>query len=72
MDIWAETGYPKATLGENALVFLSQSSVSVWGPGQEDAEEWGGLLVKKMARKNRVGKCWSDTHSFYVFTEELA
>lgn len=31
MNILAETGYPKATLGENALVFLGQISVSVWG-----------------------------------------
>lgn len=56
MNIWAETGYPKATLRENALVFLSQSSVSVWGRGQEDTEEWGGLLMKTMTRRNRVGK----------------
>lgn len=57
MNILAETGYPKATLGENALVFLGQISVSVWGPGQEDTEEWGGLLMRKMARRSRVGKC---------------
>lgn len=37
------------------------------GPGQEDIEEWGGLLLRKMARRRRAGY----TRSFYVFTEEL-